>query len=297
MRIGTRGSLLALRQSESVAAALAAAWPGLSCRLLPISTTGDRDLERPIPTFGGKGVFTLEIERALESGAIQLAVHSLKDLPTAPRPGLAIGAVPPREEPADALVSRAGEPLAALPTGARVGTSSLRRAVQLRQVRPDLRVESVRGNVETRLRKLDEGLYDAVVLARAGLVRTGLAHRTTQVLPPEVMLPAPGQGALAVQRREEDDEAARLLEPLHDRAACAATAAERAFLAALEAGCSAPVAALAEVAGGRLEMRGLWATPDGSLVRRVAGEGDAADPEELGRRLAAQVRPAAGGAA
>lgn len=214
----------------------------------------------------------------------------MKDLPTAERPGLAIGAVTRREDPGDALVARDGRGFDSLPGRARVGTSSLRRAAQLRAARPDLRVESIRGNVETRLRKLDEGLFDAVVLARAGLRRVGLEWRMTEPLPPDVMLPAPGQGAVAVQRRVDDAWSARLLEPIHDAATCAAVTAERAFLAALEAGCSAPVAALAEVRGGRLEMQGLLATEDGSAVWRVSGSGDAGDPADLGGRLARDVR-------
>jgi hydroxymethylbilane synthase len=217
-------------------------------------------------------------------------VHSLKDLPTAERPGLVIGAVTRREEPGDGLVSRDGSGFEQLPQGARVGTSSLRRAAQLRAARPDLRPESIRGNVETRLRKLDEGLFDAIVLAQAGLRRVGLEGRMTEALPLSLMLPAPGQGALAVQRRADDAVAARLVKPLHDVATGAAVSAERAFLAALEAGCSAPVAAYAEVRDGRLEMRGLSASEDGACVRRVFGTGDPARPEELGRRLAAEIR-------
>jgi hydroxymethylbilane synthase len=273
-----------------VATALRAAWPSLRCEIVPLSTTGDRDLERPIPAFGGKGVFTLEIEAALDRGDIQLAVHSLKDLPTAERPGLVIGAVMRREDPGDALIAREARGLAELPAGTRVGTSSLRRMAQLRAARPDILPESIRGNVETRLRKLDEGLFDAIVLARAGLRRLGLEARMTEALPFEVMLPAPGQGALAVQRRADDDATARLLESIHDVATWAAVRAERRFLSVLEAGCSAPVAALALVRGSRLEMRGLSATEDGTSVWRVSGSGAPANPEELGERLADEIR-------
>jgi hydroxymethylbilane synthase len=217
---------------------------------------------------------------------VDLAVHSLKDLPTAASPGLALGAVPAREDPRDVLISRGGEGLDALSAGARVGTSSLRRAAQVRCARSDLVIVPLRGNVETRLRKLEAGECDAVVLARAGLIRLGLEDRATEVLAPGRMLPAPGQGALAVQRRDADAVAARLLEPLHDRAAFAATAAERAFLAALEAGCSAPVGALAEVRAGELEMTTFVGREDGADVHRGRGRGDPAAPEELGRRLA-----------
>jgi hydroxymethylbilane synthase len=256
---------------------------------VPLSTTGDRDHERPIPDFGGRGAFTAEIDAALAAGAVDLAVHSLKDLPTASAPGLALGAVPPREDPRDALISAGGAGLDDLPRGARVGTSSLRRAAQLRDARADLVVLPLRGNVETRLRKLEAGSCEAVVLALAGLLRLGLAQRATEVLAPSRMLPAPGQGALGVQRREGDDVAARLLEPLHDRDAGAATAAERAFLAALQAGCSAPVGALAEVREGGLEMQAFAAMEDGSAVVRTAGRGDPDAPDELGRRLAGEV--------
>ena len=273
-----------------MASALRAAWPSLRCEIVPITTTGDRQLDRPIPTFGGKGVFTIEIEAALESGEVHLAVHSLKDLPTAARPGIVIGAVTAREDPGEALVARDGSRFYGLAQAARIGTSSLRRGAQLRAARPDLRIESIRGNVETRLRKLDEGLYDAIVLARAGLRRSGLEGRMTEALPLALILPAPGQGALAVQRREDDELSAELLEPLHHADTAAAVTAERAFLATLEAGCSAPVAALAEVRDGRLEMRGLSATEDGSAVWRVAGSGDPARPESLGRTLAAEVK-------
>jgi hydroxymethylbilane synthase len=290
VRIGTRGSMLALRQTEAVVRAIRAAWPSVRCDVLPITTTGDRDLDRPIPAFGGKGVFTAEIEAALARGEIQLAVHSLKDLPTAKRPGLAIGAILRREDWADALVARGARGFASLPQGARVGTSSLRRAAQLRAARPDLQVESIRGNVETRLRKLDEGLFEAVVLALAGLRRVGLEARVTEPLPAEVMLPAPGQGALAVQCRDDDEAAARLLAPIDDAPTRAAVTAERAFLASLEAGCSAPVAALAEVRDGRLEIQGLLATGDGSAVWRVSGSGDPEEPVELGTRLAREAR-------
>jgi hydroxymethylbilane synthase len=223
---------------------------------------------------------------------VDLAVHSLKDLPTAPAAGVVLGAVTRREDPRDALVSRHGGGLDALRPGARVGTSSLRREAQIRSARADLVIVPLRGNVETRLRRLDEGACDAVVLALAGLLRLGLERRATEVLGPDRMLPAPGQGALAVQRRSADDAVAGLLEPLHDRAAHAATAAERAFQAALAAGCSAPVGALAEVRGGALEMRTFVGEPDGRVVHRGRGRGDPAAPEELGRRLAAEV-PAA----
>jgi hydroxymethylbilane synthase len=255
-----------------------------------ITTSGDRDLDSPIPSFGGKGVFTAEIERALAEGSIDLAVHSLKDLPTDASPGLAIGAVTRREEPGDAWIARGGESFDTIAAGATVGTSSLRRASQLRAARPDLHLESIRGNVETRLRKLDLGLFDAIVLARAGLRRVGLESRMTEPLPISIMLPAPGQGALAVQRREGDPIVGELLEPLHDEETWVAVTAERAFLAELEAGCTAPVAAFAQAQERQLEMRGLTANEDGSDLVRVMGIGDVAEPAELGRRLARQAR-------
>ncbi|HEX9109705.1 MAG TPA: hydroxymethylbilane synthase, partial [Longimicrobiales bacterium] len=253
----------------------------------------DRSLERPLPEIGGKGVFTLELESALRSGQIDCAVHSLKDLPIDPAPGLCIGAVSPRADAHDVLVSAAGKDFAGLNEHARVGTSSLRRQAQLLAARPDLVVQPVRGNIDTRLRKALQGDYDAVVLAAAGMERLELSGRVTQVLPFELMLPAPGQGALAVQCRSDDPFLQDLLRPVHDEASFRAVTAERAFLKGLGGGCSAPVAAYAREQDGALVMDALAASPDGKRVLRVRGAG--AEPEELGARLAREAL--AGGAA
>jgi len=289
MRIGTRASALARAQSEWVAERLRQAWTGLEVTLEPIVTAGDRTQasgER-LPAIGGKGLFTAELERALREGEIDLAVHSLKDLPTEDAPGVVVGAVCAREDPGDCLVARDGLTLARLPPGARVGTSSLRRAAQLRAARRDLDVVSIRGNVDTRVRKVREGEVDAAVLAAAGVRRLGLEHEVAEWLPPGVMLPAPGQGALAVQCREGDETVAPLLAGLEDAAARAETTAERAFLRALGGGCTAPVGARAElVAPGTVRLDALVASPDGSEVVRVHGDGE---PAEVGERLAREA--------
>lgn len=282
--LGTRPSKLAQRQTAHTLAQLQAAWPGLDCRIVTLTTQGDRILDRPLPEIGGKGVFTAELEIALRSGEIDLAVHSLKDLPIDVAPGLCLGAVSERAGAQDVLISTAGHTLTTLPQGARVGTSSLRREAQLRAARPGLRILSLRGNVDTRLRKAHEGEYEAIVLAAAGLERLGLTRPITEYLPFDVMLPAPGQGVLAVQCRADDAGLLRLLQPIHNEPAFRAVTAERAFLAGLGGGCSAPVAAYAEQQGQQLSLRGLVATPDGSRVIRVSAEGQ--DPVALGQFLA-----------
>lgn len=294
--VGTRASTLARRQTELVVAALQAAWPGLTVAIREFSTSGDRDTSRPLPEIGGKGLFTADLADALSEGAIGLAVHSLKDLPIAGAPGtaarstpLCIGAVPPREDARDALISRHGVGLADLPACPRIGTSSPRRAAQLMAVRPDAQIVPLRGNVDTRLRKSSTSDYDAIVLAAAGLARLGLVDRVTQYLPFELMLPAPGQGALAVQCRADDRLALDLLAPLHDPATEAAVTAERAFLAAVGGGCCAPVGAYAEQDRGdayMLHLAALVASPDGLQIVRVAAEGACREAELLGARLA-----------
>ena len=288
-RIGTRGSALALWQAHLIRALLVRAWTALTVEIEVMKTQGDVTLDSPLPQIGGKGVFTAELEAALRSGAIDLAVHSLKDLPTEGSPGLIIGAIPERGDPRDALVSRGSHTLDALPTGAAVGTSSLRRAAQLLVLRPDLRLLDIRGNVDTRIRKaLDEdGPYDAIVLALAGLERLGRAEEASQWLPLEVMLPAPGQGALAVQCR--DEQASReLLAPLSHRATTLAVTAERAFLAALGGGCAVPVAAHATYSQRRLSLRGRVTSPDGSRQVDVSLSGSASlkGALALGQKLA-----------
>jgi hydroxymethylbilane synthase len=252
-------------------------------------TSGDRTQAsgEPLPEIGGKGLFTAELEQALRDGGIDLAVHSLKDLPTEEAPGIVVGAVCLREDVRDCLVARDGLALAQLPAGAVVGTSSLRRAAQLRALRPDLEIRSIRGNVDTRVRKVREGEFDAVVLAAAGIRRLGLEDAVAEWLPVQTMLPAPGQGALAVQCRAGDEPALVLLGAIDDPGTRAATTAERAFLRALGAGCTAPVGAHADTVDlQHVLLEALAATPDGRTVVRVSGQGA---PEELGQRLASEA--------
>ncbi len=283
--LGTRGSALARWQSEWVLARLRERWPNLASQTRLFTTTGDRQLDRPLPEIGGKGVFTEELEQALLAGEIDLAVHSLKDLPVAITPGLTLGAICVREDARDVLVSASGVILANLPREARIGTSSLRRSAQLLHARPDLIVAPLRGNVDRRLHKAQQGDYDAIVLAAAGVRRLGLEAAITEYLPFDVMLPAPGQGALAAQCRAEDAATLALLEQLDHPPTRAAVEAERAFLAALGGGCAAPVAAYATMdAAGGLSLTGLVAAVDGSAVVRVRSQG--ADPRQLGAALA-----------
>jgi hydroxymethylbilane synthase len=278
IRIGARGSALSLRQAGEIAARLRAVWPDLGVEVVVIATTGDRVLEMPLPLLGGKGVFTEELEAALLDGRMDLAVHSLKDLPTRYAGGLVVGAVPERASVGDVLVSRAGLGLAALPTGATVGTSSPRRSAQLLHARPDLRARSIRGNVDTRLRKaLDPaGDYDAVILARAGLERLDRLGVVTEELPLDVVLPAPGQGALAVQCRD-DPAVKEILAPIHHAESALATVAERAFLAGLGGGCSAPVAAYGRFESGELRIDGRVSTTDGRYQVDVRWTGSCLD--------------------
>ncbi|HUF00954.1 MAG TPA: hydroxymethylbilane synthase [Gaiellaceae bacterium] len=297
--VGTRGSALARAQTNAVVALLGAVWPGLAHKVRPIVTAGDRSQAsgEPLPEIGGKGLFTAELEQALREGEIDLAVHSLKDLPTEDPPGIVLGAVCAREDVRDCLLARDGLTLGQLPAGAVVGTSSLRRAAQLRALRPDLELSSIRGNVDTRVRKVREGEYDAVVLAAAGIHRLGLDEAVTEYL--SDMLPAPGQGALAVQCRGGEERVLELLQVIDDAPTRASTTAERAFLRALGAGCTAPVAAHGEVTASRherprcdlsqgLDVRlvGLVASVDGARLVRVSGEGE---PEAVGERLAREA--------
>jgi hydroxymethylbilane synthase len=281
--IASRGSQLALWQARWVEAQLAAR--GHECRIEIIKTTGDKITDVPLAKVGTKGLFTKEIEEALLAGAADLAVHSLKDLPTELPAGLTLAAVPPREDPRDALV---GKRLSELPSGAKVGTSSLRRSAQLRKLRPDLVIESVRGNVDTRLRKLDEGRYDAILLASAGLKRLGWGERIAEMLAPEVMCPAVGQGALAIETRESGAgfDACR---PLDDAATRAAVTAERGVLAALGGGCQVPIGAHATVDGDAVRVIAIVAAPDGSELVSAATQGPAVDAEALGRALGAEL--------
>ncbi len=265
IRIGARGSRLSLRQAELVRARLALAHPDREISITEITTTGDLTIDTPLPEIGGKGVFTLEIEEALRVGQIDLAVHSLKDLPTEPTPGIVIGAVPERVDVSDAVVSRSGVPVLELPAHAVIGTSSHRRAAQLLRMRPDFRPVSIRGNIETRIRKTMDpnGMYDAAVLASAGLKRIGLLDAAIEQLPLDLMLPAPGQGALGVQCRD-DAESIALLAAIDNIAARLATSAERSFLSGVGGGCSAPIACYGELTGDTLRMRGRIVALDGS---------------------------------
>lgn len=279
--IGTRGSLLARWQANLVESSLRHHHPGLATRQELIVTQGDRVLDVALSKVGGKGLFTKELDLALESGAIDLAVHSLKDVPTALPPGMTLAAVLPRADWQDAWVGPYS--IADLPKGARVGTGSLRRAVQLRRLRPDVQILDLRGNVDTRLRKLDEGQYDAIILAVAGLRRLERAERIRETLP---FIPAAGQGAIAIQIRENDTELATLLAPLHDEATAVAVRAERAWLARMEGGCQVPMGALATVSGDRLTLRAFAADPDGDGYLETSADGALSDPEALGRSVA-----------
>lgn len=279
--IGSRGSQLALWQARWVQSRLQA--EGIESRIEIIKTTGDKILDVPLAKVGSKGLFTKEIEEALLDGSVDLAVHSLKDMPTELPDGLTLAAIPEREDVRDAII---GSTLDALPQGALVGTSSLRRTAQLRALRPDLKVESVRGNVDTRLRKLDEGQYQAIMLAAAGLRRLGWADRIAQYIDPAVMCPAVGQGALAIETRTDRVEVAASLEHRDTRVA---VTAERALLGALGGGCQVPIGANATVDGDTVHLRGIVAAPDGSNVVRGNLSGHASEAASIGKTLAEQL--------
>ncbi len=280
LTIGTRGSQLALWQARWVKARLEEL--GEACRVETIRTTGDKIADVPLAKVGTKGLFTKEIEEALLAGAIDLAVHSMKDLPTELPSGLKIAAIPEREDPRDAML---GCTLAGLPREAKVGTSSLRRAAQLRALRPDLEVEPLRGNLDTRLRKLGEGRYSAIVLAAAGLKRVGWDDRIAEILPINYMCPAVGQGALAIETRADGGAAESACRELEHAATRSAVTAERAVLAALGGGCQVPIGAHAEVVGDRLSIAAVVCTPDGDRLLRRNAEGAAGEAEDLGREL------------
>ena len=289
LTIATRASPLAMWQAEHVRSRLASCYPGITVELLGVTTQGDRFVDRPLAAIGGKGLFIKELEGALRDGRADLAVHSLKDVPMEIPDGFAIAAIPARGDPRDAFVSTHRESLAALPPGAVVGTSSLRREAQLRELHPALRVESLRGNVQTRLRKLDDGLYDAIILAAAGLKRLGLGVRIRALLDPDQCLPAPGQGALAVECRADRSDLLAALAPLADRATTLATSAERAFARGLGGDCQMPLGAYAEWEEGRLWLRGLLAARDGREVLRGERESPVTeidDADALGTALA-----------
>jgi hydroxymethylbilane synthase len=285
VRIGTRGSALALWQAEHVKARLEGL--GHEAELRVISTTGDRLLDRRLESVGGKGAFLKEIEEAMQAGEVDLAVHSLKDVPTALPAGLALCAILERADPRDALVS-SGPRLAGLPSGATVGTTSLRRQALLRALRPDLAPVDLRGNVDTRIRRLREGRLDAILLAMAGLVRLGRVGEVTEALDPRAFVPAPGQGAIALECREDDAAVRAAVAPLDHAPTARAVAAERAFLAALGGGCNVPLGAHAFPEGGALVLVGFVAAADGPALLR--GERRGAEPEALGRALAEDLR-------
>ncbi|GFO80974.1 MAG: porphobilinogen deaminase [Methyloceanibacter sp.] len=294
--IGTRGSPLALWQAEHVRDRLSARHgPDRGAAVLKvISTSGDRIQDKPLAEFGGKGLFTKEIDEALLRGDIALAVHSMKDLPTQLPEGLCLAAVLPRADVRDAFLSPVAPSLAALPEGAVVGTSSLRRGAQVRRLRPDLKVVDFRGNVQTRLRKLAGGVADATLLAKAGLDRLGLADAATSVLSVEEMLPAVAQGAIGVVARDDDAETLALLEPLNDTATSVAVTCERAFLAELDGSCRTPIAGLAEIGAGTIRFRGLILSPGGAEWHDVEMTGPVDQAEAIGRQAGETVRGRAG---
>lgn len=283
----TRPSKLARWQTNYVMDLLQQAIPDLVCEEVVITTRGDQVLDKPLPEIGGKGLFTQELEVELLSGSVDIAVHSLKDLPVEDSPGLTMGAIPMREDPRDVIVSPAGHSLETLPKGAVLGTSSLRRQAQALARRPDLQVKSIRGNVDTRIRKVQEGKYDAAVMAGAGITRLGLDQHIAAWLPFTVMLPAPGQGALGIQCRAEDERVLSILQEIHDEHAARSVKAERAFLLALGGGCSLPVGAYAQVENEMISMEGLVAATNGTRLIKVSGRG--ADAQALGNQLAGQA--------
>jgi hydroxymethylbilane synthase len=287
--LGTRGSKLAVQQSEWVQAQLHALAPHVTVTLRRIQTSGDKILDVPLAQIGGKGLFVKEIEEALLSGEIDLAVHSMKDMPTELPEGLAILCVPPREDPRDALISREGKSFMDLPPGAKIGTSSLRRQSQLLHARPDLTIAMLRGNLDTRLKKLREGQFDAIVLAAAGLRRLAWAHEITEYLSPQISLPAIGQGALGIEGRQDDLFIRSLLSGLNHAPSKTAVLAERALLHRLQGGCQVPIAAHATLAGTKVTLEGVVASVDGKELIRDSAEGTIEDPESIGIQLAERL--------
>jgi hydroxymethylbilane synthase len=287
LRLGTRASALARAQAEQVRLALAVLHPGVRVELVFIRTSGDRGVSGPLPPVGAKGLFVKEIEEALLAGQIEAGVHSMKDLPATLAPGLVIGAVPKRAAAHDVLIGAPGG-LLGLASGARVGTSSVRRRAQLLALRPDIEVVPLRGNVDTRLRRWRAGELDAIVLAAAGLARLGIDEPSARPLPPE-FVSAVGQGALALECRADDDETRRLLAPIEDHESARAVAAERAFQGAIEGDCNTPLAAHATVADGRVALRAMVSDLDGKQRLEDSGSAPSADAERLGRQLAERL--------
>lgn len=296
IRIGTRGSPLALAQALEVERRLGTAYGAgqVACEIRTIKTTGDRIQDKPLADAGGKGLFTKEIEDALIANEVDIAVHSMKDMPTKLPDGLTVTCLLPREDARDAFISPVARCLGALPRGATVATSSLRRQAQVKHLRPDLTVVAMRGNVETRLRKLNEGTAQATLLAMAGLNRLGLADRATALVSTDEILPAVAQGAIGVEIRAEDVEMAQLLAPINHEPTALAVAAERAFLAKLEGSCRMPIAALAELGGDRVTFRGMILAPDGSQCYATRREGSPAEALRLAEDAAAELLARAG---
>jgi hydroxymethylbilane synthase len=295
IRIATRRSTLALWQAEHVMALLRSAHPQVPVELVPMSTKGDRVLDRALAEVGGKGLFVKELEVAMQDGRADIAVHSMKDVPSELPPGFRIAAALPRANPHDAFISLKYRRFADLPQGARVGTSSPRRQAQLRAARPDLVLELLRGNVETRLRRLEEGSLDAILLACAGLERLGLGGRITEVLDADFCVPAVGQGVIGIECRDDDARAAGLLAALHHDESFVRLAAERAFARALGGSCHSPIAAHATLDSGAITLRGFVGAPDGSEVYRDGISGPATDAERLGLALADRMQAAGAG--
>jgi len=296
LRLGTRGSPLALAQARMVRQALAAAhcFDAEQIAIEVIRTSGDRIQDRPLADVGGKGLFTKEIEEALAAGAIDLAVHSSKDMPTVLPSGLVLSAFMEREDPRDVFISRKAKSIADLPRGATLGTASLRRQAMVKRRRPDLTVVPLRGNVETRLRKLDEGAADATLLALAGLKRLGLADAATAVLDVNEFLPAVGQGAIGIETRANDSRTRELLSAINHLDTFNALAAERAFLAVLDGSCRTPIGGHATISGGRLCFRGMVVKPDGSQAFEATREGAVRDAEKLGADAGSELKGRAG---
>lgn len=289
LRIATRQSRLALWQAEHVAARLREAHPGLPVTLVPMTTQGDRILDRALAEVGGKGLFIKELELAIAEGRADIAVHSMKDVPSDLPPGMTLAAMLPRADPRDAFVSVRHASFASLPNGARVGTSSLRRQSQLKHARPDLELITLRGNVDTRLRKLDEGQYDAIILAAAGLIRLGLDGRITHFFDASQSVPAVGQGVVGIECRSDDLRSIRLTSALNDLDAWRACTAERAFAQRLQGSCQSPIAGFAEIRGDELQLVGVVASPDGREFYRAAHSGRSTDGAAIGLALAERL--------
>jgi hydroxymethylbilane synthase len=289
LRIGTRGSKLALWQARWVQSAIEDRLPDVSAELVIIKTKGDKILDVPLANVGGKGLFVKEIEEALLAGHIDLAVHSMKDMPADMPTGLITGAVPQRENPLDVLISKHHASLETLPSGALIGTSSLRRSTQIKYLRPDIRIEPLRGNLETRLEKLETGVVDAIVLAAAGIHRLGMTDRISTYLPEEIMLPAVGQGALCIQTRKDDPRIAPLAASLNHPDTWTVVMAERAFLQRLEGGCQVPIAAHGRLHNHTLTLTGLVADLDGRHIIRSTIDGHERHAARLGQRLAEEL--------